>query len=279
MFDDVDRTLEKLLEIAFGAPLSFNVSFAIPDRNFKPTDKITLNCYLYDIRENRDLRSIDPTLVRNSDGTIEKLYPPLRVKLSYCITAWSPAQPSPSVEPAVEEHKLLGQVLQKLVLYPTLPAEALQGSLVGQDPPLPTTIILPEDMKSNRDFWNGVGGALRPALDFSITTSLPFDTPVKGSMMTTARLWIGSQPPVYSIGGSVRSTAAPPQPVGGAWVRVQETGQTEVTDADGHFRFAALAPGAYTLAARAVAFHDASPLSITVPPQSRSSYDIQMTPL
>ncbi|HEY7313294.1 MAG TPA: Pvc16 family protein [Gemmataceae bacterium] len=279
MFDDVDHTLEKLLEIAFGTPLSFNVSFAIPDKNFKPTDKITLNCYLYDIRENRELRSIDPTLVRNSDGTIEKLYPPLRVKLSYCITAWSPAQPSPSVEPAVEEHKLLGQVLQKLVLYPTLPAEALQGSLVGQDPPLPTTIILPEDMKANRDFWNAVGGALRPALDFSITTSLPFDAPVKGPMMTTARLQIGPQPAVYSIGGSVRSTAAPPQPVAGAWVRVQETGQTDVADADGHFRFAALVPGAYTLAARAVGFHDASPLSITVPPQPHSSYDIQMTPL
>jgi protocatechuate 3,4-dioxygenase beta subunit len=65
----------------------------------------------------------------------------------------------------------------------------------------------------------------------------------------------------------------------GAWVRVQETGQTDVTDADGHFRFAALVPGAYTLAARAVGFHDANPLSITVPPQPHNNYDIQMTPL
>jgi hypothetical protein len=279
MFDDVDHTLEKLLEKAFGVPLPFSLSFAIPDKNFKlgPADKTTLDCYLYDIREDRELRSVEPTLVRNSDGTIDKMYPPIRVKLSYCITAWSPAQPGPAVDPAVEEHKLLGQVLLQLLNYATLPPEVLQGSLVGQQPPLPTTIIMPEDMKANRDFWNAVGGALRPALDFSITTSLVFQPSIKGPMMTTARLHVVPDPLLCLIGGTVRDSAATPQPVAGVWVRVQETGQTGVTDQDGHFLIDSLAPGSYTLAARAVGFKDAS-RPVTVP-QPDGRYDMQLIPL
>ena len=139
MIDDLNRTLKKLFQQEFGAALPFDLSFSIPDKNFKTVSnaKITLDCYLYDIRENRELRSVEPLLKRNSDGTIEKDFPPARIKLSYCITAWSPAQTIPGAEPELDEHSLLSQVLVVLLKYPTLPAAALVGVLVGQVPPLP----------------------------------------------------------------------------------------------------------------------------------------------
>jgi hypothetical protein len=153
----------------------------------------------------------------------------------------------------------------------------LQGALVGQQPDLPTTVIRPEDMRANRDFWNAIGGTLRPALDYSITIALAYEPTTSGPMMTAARLGIGPSLASYLIGGTSWNQARPGQGVAGVWVRLQETGQSDVTDADGRFRIAGVAPGTYTLAARAAAFRDAG-RAITVP-QPDGRYDIQLIPL
>jgi hypothetical protein len=108
MISDFDRTLEQLLEREFGTPLPFDMSFAMPDKDFAPmsSDKNTLNCYLYDISEDRELRSVEPSVRRNSEGIVETSPAPARIKLSYCITAWSPAQTTPGIAPELDEHIL-----------------------------------------------------------------------------------------------------------------------------------------------------------------------------
>ena len=65
MISDLDRTLEQLLRKEFGAPLPFDLSYAIPDKSFTPVSnsRSTLDCYLYDIRENTELRGLDPFFV------------------------------------------------------------------------------------------------------------------------------------------------------------------------------------------------------------------------
>ncbi len=114
VISDLDRTLEQLFLLEFGNPLTFDLSFALPDKNFKPLSQTrsTLNCYLYEINEDRELRNIEPILRRNADGTIDRLPAPTRVKLSYCITAWSPAQATPAGGPELDEHTLLSLALQ-----------------------------------------------------------------------------------------------------------------------------------------------------------------------
>src|SRR5262249_10605887 len=145
-------------------------------------------CYLYDIRENRELRSVEPRFRRNSDGTIDKEIAPTRIKVSYCITAWSAAQPTPGIVPAIDEHSLLSNVLMVLLKYPTLPSEVLVGSLKELDLPLPTTVISPNSSMSSRDFWNALGGQLRPSLDYSVTMSLATPPLFAGQMVTAMRV-------------------------------------------------------------------------------------------
>src|SRR4051812_32710974 len=101
VISDLDRTLEQLFLVEFGNPLPFDLSFALPNRDFKPLSQTrsTLNCYLYQINEDRELRNIEPILRRNADGSVDKIPAPVRVNLSYCITAWSPAQPTPGGGP------------------------------------------------------------------------------------------------------------------------------------------------------------------------------------
>ena len=97
MINDLDETLAALLRQGLPERLSkqIQISFAAPDDQFPP-QSVTLpaiDLFLYDVRENLDLRSSEFYIERNSDGTGTKTWAPARVDFSYLITAW----PSESV--------------------------------------------------------------------------------------------------------------------------------------------------------------------------------------
>ena len=284
MISDFDRTLEQLLEREFGAPLPFDLSFAKPDKDFSPvtSDRHTLNCYLYDISEDRDLRSAVPLIRRNSDGTVEKEPAPARIKLSYCITAWSPAQATPAISPELDEHRLLSQVLAVLLKHAVLPDDVLVGALAGQEPPLPTSAITAGDLKSTSEFWNAIGGQLRPSLDYRVTISLAYLPAVTGMMVTTRTTTY--EPGMQSdggeeqiqIGGYILDNAPSPSPVANAWVLLTETRQTAITDEAGRFSFSRLRRGNYTLRVRAIGFEEGSrPIQV---PAISGEYNVQLVP-
>lgn len=278
MFDDVDKTVVNLLKNELRDNFDFDISYAIPNKDFKLVGglKPTLNLYLYDIRENRELRDVGP-IRRFSRGEIEKTFPLARVKLCYCLSAWSPATPgTTSIDPAHAEHQLLGRVLKVLLKYPTLPDEALVGTLADQGVPIPTTIVLPDDHKASRDFWNSVGGTLRPILDYGVTVPVPYYDPLSGPATRSVRLNVADDV-LLSFAGTVWDDATPHKGVAGAWVRVAETGQTDATDAEGRFRFERLPVKTCTLVARAVGFLESSrPISL---PQPDGNYDLQLVSL
>ncbi|OEU69014.1 MAG: hypothetical protein BA863_05570, partial [Desulfovibrio sp. S3730MH75] len=138
MIDDLDKTLEKLLRQALPQELisQITISFAAPNDQFPPTS-VTLpaiDLFLYDVRENLNLRSNEWTMKRHSNGTVTKKRPPVRVECSYLVTVW-PSESTPN--PVSDEHHLLGEVMKVLLRYATIPAEVLHGSLKGHESPLP----------------------------------------------------------------------------------------------------------------------------------------------
>jgi hypothetical protein len=58
MISELDESIRKLLVRQGGLdPLDIDIRFEIPDREWSSTiSKPTVNCYLYDIHENRQLR-------------------------------------------------------------------------------------------------------------------------------------------------------------------------------------------------------------------------------
>ena len=280
VISDLDRTLEQLLQHEFGDPLTFDLSFALPDKSFKPLSQArsTLNCYLYEIDEDRELRSTEPILRRNANGTIDKLPAPARVKLSYCITAWSPSQAVPGGGPEMDEHTLLSLVLQVLLKYPLLPASILQGSLTSQDLLPYTTVILPDTSKATSDFWTAIGGQLKPSLEYKVTVALPYLQPISGPMVTTLGFGlVGEDRPFYSIGGTIWDANTPPRPVPSAWVRLDPNGRTFVSDENGRFLIDGIAASNYTLTVRAVGFQEGA-LTISIPAQT-NLYDVKLQTL
>ncbi len=184
MFRDLDDTLEELLttRAPAGSELSgADISFELPDTDWRGgLETLTVNCYLYDIHENLELKTAEPPVQRSLDGTrAVRRRPPVRIDCAYCITAWSPA----TNESVLEEHRLLGQILRILLLNPTLPADVLQGSLADQLPPYPTLIAAPDGVKNQPEFWGALDQQLKPSLNYVLTLAVSLDeSPLEAAM-------------------------------------------------------------------------------------------------
>ena len=185
MINDLDETLATLLKRDLPKCLAdqLHVIFGAPDDQFPPPS-VTLpaiDLFLYDIRENLDLRSNEIYLDRHSNGTATRTVAPVRIDASYLITAW----PSQSVaDPSEDEHRLLGEVIRALLRYRTIPEEVLQGSLVDQDLPLPVSTLQPGRLQSLGEFWQALGGKPKAALNYTVTVAIDAAQPEVVGLVT-----------------------------------------------------------------------------------------------
>lgn len=190
MIHDLDSTLKELLsrELPSALTTQVAVSFDTPDNQFPPTG-VTLpaiNLFLYDIRENRELRSNEWRVEAQGNSTLVRKRPPVRVDCSYLITAWASAS---APNPAQDEHRILGEVMQVLLRYPKLPAGILQGALQRQEFLPPTTSLQAGQLQSMAEFWQALGGKPKAVLNFTVTIDVEAMPPVEaGPPVTDTRL-------------------------------------------------------------------------------------------
>jgi hypothetical protein len=175
MFQDLDATLAALLGSELGIA-NVAVSFAAPDDQFPPSSVglPAISFFLYDVRENTDLRTNQWELERRQDGTTTRQRPPVRVDCSYLITAW-PSDSAP--HPVDDEHRLLGEVLKVLLRHRAIPTTYLQGGLVGQEPPLRAKILAENQLQSLGELWQAMGGKPKATLHYGITLSVDIFDP------------------------------------------------------------------------------------------------------
>ncbi|HUS12541.1 MAG TPA: Pvc16 family protein [Pyrinomonadaceae bacterium] len=191
MFQDLDSTLTRILDdtamqTSIVPPLAelFNaqVSFITPDRTFPPTiTQATIDLFLYDVKENRELREPVP-IVEKVGNSFRRLMPPVRVDCSYIVTAWSNAPGDNSV---VEEHRLLAQALLWLTRFPTIPDRYLQGGLTNQPFPLATTVAQMDANKNAGEFWSALGIPPRSAFYLTVTIAMDLGLIDSGPLVTT----------------------------------------------------------------------------------------------
>jgi hypothetical protein len=174
MLHDLDATLAALLDSELSME-NVAISFAAPDDQFPPSN-VSLPAvafFLYDIREDTDLRS-GQWEVEKVKGRFVRTRPPVRVSCSYLITAW-PSDSAP--DPAADEHRLLGEVMKVLLRHRKLPEAYLRGELAGQEPPLPASIIGEARLQSLGELWQAMGGRPKAALHYAVTISVDVGEP------------------------------------------------------------------------------------------------------
>lgn len=193
MFDDLDATLAALLDRELPVE-GVAVSFAAPDDRFPPSGVglPAIGFFLYDIRENRELRADRFELGQRADGTVTRARTPVRVDCSYLITAW-PSDSAP--DPAADEHRLLGAVMRVLLRHPQIPAADLRGELVDQDPPVRSRLLAESRLHSLGEFWQAMGGKPKATLQYGVTIGFDVFEPVDvGPPASGTDLRVGLRP-------------------------------------------------------------------------------------
>ncbi|MFP2896529.1 DUF4255 domain-containing protein [Corallococcus sp. 4LFB] len=180
MFHELDQTLRVLLRRELAPELLQQVptiSFAAPDESFPPA-ALTLpaiNFFLYELRENSELRGFEQVMERQGGGE-EKLlshrHPAWkRVDCHYLVCAIARADAQAADEQELE-HRILGDVLRVLLRHPELPAQTLQGRLREQPWPLPTRVLQPFSSPHGMDPWLAL--KCKPRASFQYTVTLGF---------------------------------------------------------------------------------------------------------
>jgi len=277
--DDLSETLKAVLQDPSFAGMfpelaAADIVFERPLDTFAPA-KTTVDLFLYDLREDLDRRLNDVTTTRVGNQTIT--HPAaLRLACSYLATAW----PVGGTDLALQEQRLLSEVLVVLSHYPTIPPNFLQGSLVGQDPPLPLVALHPDALKNLAEFWSSLGSKLKASLTVTATISVPIFSDVEDFVVTTKYTgYTPGSPPatetLLQIGGRVVDPNA--QGVPDALVDILDAGLRDTTDDDGKFAFVSVPAGTHTIRAVAVGFEPQTQ-SLTVP-GTPDDYVIELTPL
>lgn len=174
MINDLDNTIAELLK-AKAPPGSLlkdettTISFELPDADWRLTiSGQTVNCYLYDIRENTGLRNWEPWLQSVDDGAqVRRRLPPVGIDCAYCITAWSGAE-GDGVAVAYE-HQLISEVLLVLLTYRELPRDVLKRSLVNDTIHYRTVVARPDGIKNPPEFWGALNQQLKPSVNYVVT--------------------------------------------------------------------------------------------------------------
>lgn len=273
MINDLDETLKQLLVKRAGLdPSEVDISFDIPTREWStPVTRPTINLYLFDIRENRQLREMDWDVESGNGGQVTRKRIPVRIDVSYMVTCWTSA--------AEDQHRLLWRVLETFFRHSPLPDDVLVGDMQRLLRPARTEVAQPDGILKNvSDFWGALENQLRPAINLVVTLELDLNQITVSPMVFAQGIKLGL-PVVHrdNLGREYYMTALRPgwellpmrlggivhdqkgRPVAGASVRVlgraaggaRQFGATVQTGADGRYTLETVPSGDYTLVVEA----------------------------
>jgi hypothetical protein len=145
-------------------------SFAMPGG---VAGKNALNIFLYAMEEDAEKRSSEKQFELKEEGWIST-EPPLRLKCTYMISAWS-AEANPE-SAALSQISMLSAAYKVFASAKTLPATYMPAQLNTPGLPKPVIGFAENALPGNPDFWISAGCAFRPSFSVNITVSLPVPT-------------------------------------------------------------------------------------------------------
>ena len=275
MIADLDETIRQLL--IKNIPIRNNeidIKFDQPKREWSARlSKPTVNMFLYDIRENPNLRRQMFENVRKNGRMATEQRTSYRLDCFYMVTCWAAE--------SEDEHRLMSRVMRALFRFPTLPKEQLNGKLKNQKYEIGMQLARHDKLTNPAELWSALDNEIRPTVNYIATLELNPWEEVSGPVVRTLtmRTQMGADrngtqtlaSEMYSIGGTIFKEQ---DPQGAIQVALKNTGYIDITNHDGRFSLAGIEPGDYTLVAWPP---DAPPQekAITVP-SADGSYDFDL---
>lgn len=204
MLKDLDETLQLLLSNNLKNDVidqrGYKISFEPPSQEIENEGTI-INLFLYDIRENVELRSSVRTwdMPIKEEGVSKRVFASTRVDCSYLITVWTNRPQSNRDDsnqvPFLYEHQILGEIMQILVRYRYIPSTILQGTLKKQELPVPIISLRSGQFQNLGEFWQAMGGKPKASIHCTVTIPVPYvldDEQEKVTLVKTSNVTLDS---------------------------------------------------------------------------------------
>jgi hypothetical protein len=255
MLADLDETIRNLLKREL--PINngeIDIKFDQPKREWSGRlTKPTINFYLYDMRENVQLRQQTWEKVNGGGPLIgRKKRTPFRFDCYYMLTIWA--------NDPEDEHNLLAATVLTLLRFPILHEGFLHGQMVNQPFEVPARVGAHDKLTNPAEVWGAMDNEIRPTVPYIVTVSLDPWTVVEGPSVRTFVLRAGQAEGLpYTptlpaekiafekviIGGIVTNKEGAPQ--AGLTVALRGTGYLTTTAVDGTYHLGGVPAGDYTL--------------------------------
>jgi len=127
------------------------------------------------------------------------------------------------------------------------------GSLKEVEWPIRTQTAQPDGvLRNTSDFWSALDNQLKPSINYVVTLPVDLDITLTAPVVATKTLEVKEAgkkevEEIVQIGGIVHEKGRPEAGIGNARVVAKEKGITAKTDNEGHYSFAKLEKGKYTL--------------------------------
>ena len=246
MLADLHITLQRLIwERGHISPREVGITFEAPTRErIERLTRPTINLFLFDVRENTELRQTNWQVTRGN-GHAERRQPPRRIDLRYMVSALTT-----EIE---DEHALLWRALATLLKYPELPKDLLPEALRAIEVPIAAKVSPDDEGRRLLDVWSALGTPPHPALCYVVTAPVDLELAVQAPLVLTrtaryTRADASGVAPERSthIGGMVRDQAG--APVVGVTVAIEgSAAEGCVTDEGGRFTLHGVPLGAVRL--------------------------------
>lgn len=273
MIEDLSRTIENILEFHLqGISGTVDIEFDKPNREWSATlAKPTINFYLYDVRENVELRHNQhwEVLERGDpNGKKARLKPtPIRFDCKYMITAWA--------EKAEDEQQLLSMCLMVLARYRVLPEDLFIGKLKNQPFKVPAHIGRHDQLTNPAEIWGALDNDMRATLSYMVTIAMNPWAEVEFPVLSSVKMDFSSMERNGEVVPSRRKTPSifmgrltdnDDQPLADAEVSVVGSGIRTFTNPKGEYMLRGLHSGeTYTLVIRSDTEEKPKQIEITVP--------------
>lgn len=291
MIADLDKVLRELLlrELPYQNG-EVEIMFEQPNQEWSSRlSKPTVNLFLYDLRENPQLRQHQWQTLENRQGPSTRLAQkrtPLRYDCYYMMTTWVRDHPE-------SEHRLLTLCMLALARHPVLPEDLLQATQLANPIYDIGTRLANHDVLTNpAEMWGALNNDMRPSVSYVVTLTLDPWTEIPAIAVQTVTLRSGqadgqpqrerlvaNTPPteVHFIGGVVRMQDADGrlQPVANITVALKGTGLFTTSDEQGRYRLDNVPSGQQTLVAWP-ATGKPTEKKVTVPADKDKNYDIEL---
>jgi hypothetical protein len=267
---DIARAVEQLLYERGGiSSREVDIRFEPPTTEWvESLTRPTIDFFLYDVRENAELRRMDLQTTQ-SNGRAKLSLPPRRIDLRYMISAIT--------TDLDDEYRLLWRALATLMRFPHFPGELLPEEIRQVEPPIVTRVFEPDDGFRPLEMWNALGAYPRPVLLYLVTAPLDLEQAFDAPLVLTRTIRSGTVSPDaapslrHLVGGVVRGRDG--RPVAGANVTLEGRGiPGSVTDREGRFALRGVASGPVVVRVAPTDTEDTT-VSIDVP---AASYDITL---